>query len=393
MEMQGQIKRHTAQNANQGVIVLGGHVQGYGIVRIYGENNIPSVVVDKARYNIARHSKYCVSFYEIGYDDLIDFLINLGRQDKYNNWLLMPTDDYYVRIISQNKKELNRYFTVTVDDWELINIFFNKRNSYPLAQAAGLPIPKTFYPDSLRDLKRMIPDISFPCIIKPAVMLYFYRHFKKKVFVCNDQASLERNYQTAAKVIDPQGLMIQEIIPGSSEHQYSVGIFFDRDKSYNYLVARRKRQHPVDFGNATTYAETVDIPILVEYAHKILAKAKFFGLCEVEFKYDARDQLFKFLEVNPRTWKWHLISQPAEIPFLPSLYSYFAKGQPIIAKDFRKASFKDVFTDLPVILNMIVKGLYKRADKVKTVSAVANLRDINPFIFHLLYLPYLLFKR
>jgi predicted ATP-grasp superfamily ATP-dependent carboligase len=376
-----------------GIVVLGGHVQGYGIVRIYGQNNIPCIVVDKSRYNITRHSKYCVAFHKVGYDDLIEFLIKLGRQNKYKDWLLMPTDDYYVRLLSQNKTELDEHFTVTVDDWEVINIFFNKKNSYPLAQAAGLPVPKTFYPDSFSDVKLMSEDISFPCIIKPAIMLDFYRHFKKKVFVCNNRGELERNYLTTSTAINPNELLIQEIIPGSSEHQYSVGIFFDRDRSYNYLVARRKRQHPVDFGNATTYAETVDVPVLVEYAHKILSRAKFFGLCEVEFKFDERDKQYKFLEVNPRTWKWHLISQSADIPFLPSLYRYFTEGRPIIATGFKKAGWRDMVTDLPIILDMMRKGLYNRADKTKTASAVANPSDLRPFIFQLLYLPYLFFKR
>jgi D-aspartate ligase len=376
-----------------GVVVLGGHVQGYGIVRIYGQNNIPSVVVDKTRYNIARHSRYCVAFQEVGYDVLVESLIGLGRQGRYKGWLLMPTDDYYVRLLSQNKDELSKYFVVTVDDWETINTFFNKKNSYPLVQAAGVPFPKTFYPDSFEDLKKVSQDINFPCIIKPAIMLDFYRHFKKKVFVCNNQEELETNYQSATSVIDPPDLLIQEIIPGSSEHQYSVGMFFDRNRSYNYLVARRKRQHPVDFGNATTYSETVDIPVLVEYAHKILSMAKFFGLCEVEFKFDERDQQYKFLEVNPRTWKWHLISQTAGIPFLPSLYKYCTEGRPIIEKGFKKVGWRDIVTDLPVILDMKRKGIYKRADKTKTISAVASLLDFRPFIFQLLFVPYNFLKR
>ena len=167
-----------------GVIVLGGHVQGYGIVRVYGENNIPSVVIDTSKFNIAKHSKYCIKFYQSSYISLIELLLNLGKQNKFQDWLLIPTDDYYVRLLSQNKETLSQYFKVTVDDWEVIKLFFNKRNSYPLVESVGVPIPKTYYPNSLDDLKNFENEVEYPCIIKPAVMLDFYRHFKRKVFVC-----------------------------------------------------------------------------------------------------------------------------------------------------------------------------------------------------------------
>jgi len=172
-----------------------------------------------------------------------------------------------------------------------------------------------------------------------------------------------------------------------------VGIFFDRDKSYNHLVGRRKRQHPIDFGNATTFAETVDIPILVEYAKKILTKAKFWGICEVEFKYDVRDGKYKFLEVNPRTWKWHLISEASQIPFLLSIYKYLNDGNAIVKKDYQNAGWRDIVTDLPIILIMMIKNIFKRSETKNVVSAVANLKDIKPFLYQLILLPYLFFKR
>ncbi len=48
----------------KGVIVLGGHVQGLGIIRIFGKNNISCILLDNTKINIARHSKYCNAFYK-----------------------------------------------------------------------------------------------------------------------------------------------------------------------------------------------------------------------------------------------------------------------------------------------------------------------------------------
>jgi len=387
------MKKSKANKRNTGVIVFGGHVQGYGIIRIYGENKIPCIVIDNASRSIARHSKYCNKFYKRKYEDVLNLLFQFRKKGQYHNWLLIPTDDYYVRILSLNKSELNKYFIVTVDNWDNINIFFNKNNSYPLVENANVPCPHTYYPKHINDLNIIDKDISYPCIIKPAIMKDFYSIFKKKVFMCNDFADLNKNYKRTIAQINPEEILIQEIIPGSNENQYSVGIFFDRDKSYNYLVGNRVHQHPIDFGNATTYAETVDIPILIEYAHRILSKAKYFGLCEVEFKYNNRDQKYKFLEVNPRTWKWHLISKYAEIPFLMSIYEYFIENKPIIVKKFKIVGWLDILTDFPTVIKMKSRKLYKKRKKIVVISAVFNPVDLKPFIFQIWYYPYNLFKR
>ena len=379
---------------NGGVIVLGGHVQGYGILRIFGENNIPSIVIDTTRQNIARHSKYCTHFIEVDYDNLINKLVEIGQEGRIDNWLLFPTDDYYVRLLSQNKNLLDQYYLVTVDEWDIIKLFFNKRNSYPLAESAGVPIPKTFYPNNPIEVKQVSSEIEYPCIIKPAVMLDFYRHFKQKVFVCKNEHELNTNFLKATEIIKTNEILVQEIIPGDSEKQYSVGVFYDRKKSYNYIVARRKRQHPIDFGNATTFAETVDIPILIDYSHKILKKAEYFGICEVEFKYDERDEKYKFLEVNPRTWKWHTITQSAQIPLLMSIYKYFKDSKPIIKKDYQIARWRDLFTDIPVILQLLFMNRYEYSNtEGKLHEAVLNLKDPLPFIYQLLYIPLNIIRR
>lgn len=377
----------------KGVIVFGGHVQGYGIIRIFGENKIPTILIDRSNKNIAKHSKYCHLFIESEDENIITLLTNLKKYSELKGWLLFPTDDYYVRILSINKERLNDFYRVTVDKWNTIEYFFNKRFSYPLAEKNSVPIPKTFYPDSIKDVEIISKKIEFPCIIKPSIMLDFYKYFKKKVFVCNSKSELINNYLKASEILTPQNILIQEIIPGNSENQYSVGIFFDRDKSYNLIVGRRKRQHPMDFGNATTFAETVNIPILIDYTEKILKSVNFWGICEVEFKYDSRVKQYKFLEVNPRTWKWHLLSEISNVPILMSLYNYMDVGIPISKIDYEQAGWRDLITDYLVIIKLLLKGQLLKSDKTKIIHAVINKKDIKPFIFQLIYLPYFFFKR
>jgi len=374
-----------------GVIVIGGHVQGLGITRIYGKNNIPVLLLDDNKPNLTKHSKYCKEFIHYEKGKLLQTLMGLSKTEGYKNWMLVPTNDSGVEILSRNKKKLSTHFKVSTDNFDVLEHFFNKRLSYKLAPKLGIPIPKTWIGDSFEEISKM--DLVYPCIIKPAVMHTFYSQFKTKVFVCNNLNEVEENYKKALTIIPFNEIIIQDIIPGNSSHQYSACFMFDGKKPLVTLTARRARQHPPDFGNATTYAETVDLPELVEYAIKLLSEVNFKGICEVEFKFDERDKTYKFLEVNPRSWKWHSIAEKSGSPVLMSLYHYIYGKEPIVKNNQNEATFRHLMTDIPTILNMKMKGIKVPKTKKNTKYAVWQANDIKPAIWEMLYLPYFILKR
>lgn len=375
-----------------GVIVLGGHVQALGIIRILGENGIDSIIIDNTSKNIARHSIFCSGFYKVFNDSLLHFLLDLGLRKQYFEWLIIPTNDFHLKLLSTNKSELEKYFRVCVDKWENVKVFYNKRESYLLAEKLLVPIPGTYFPFNEDDLRRI--SCKFPCIIKPAVMHEFYGHFKQKVFICRNYTELIKYYRKAVSFIPAKDILVQEIVKGSGSNQYSACFLFLNGQTSVYLAANRLRQHPIDFGNATTYAETVDIPILREYGEKLLKGANYNGICEIEFKKDEIDGKYKFLEVNTRTWKWHSIAQKSKSPFLINLYQYYVGG--IIDKNmgYVEASFRHALTDIPVQILLFLKGL-KYAFRVKkpVVNAVWSWKDILPWIYEKLYLLYFLKNR
>jgi D-aspartate ligase len=52
--------------------------------------------------------------------------------------------------------------------------------------------------------------------------------------------------------------MVQELIPGGGSQQFSYCAFFRDGEAVGKMVVRRRRQHPLEFGRASTYVETVD---------------------------------------------------------------------------------------------------------------------------------------
>lgn len=376
----------------QGIIVLGGHVQALGIVRAFGRKGLPVIVIDNTGKNISRHSKYCLRSFVVSDYSMKNFLIELGTTNEYQNWIIFPTNDFHVFVLSQNKQILEKYFIVTTDSWDKVNWFYNKSETYRLAERLNIPVPSTFFPADVNDLKNI--PFGFPCIVKPAVMHDFYSKVKKKVLLCKNEEELINNYKTALNNIPAEQIIIQDIIPGDGRNQYSACFLFLKGQSYVTLTAVRMRQHPLDFGNATTYAEITFKPVIVEYAEKLLRAVDYNGLCEVEFKYDKRDSQFKLLEVNPRTWKWHSIAEKAGTPFLENFFSFLNNVTVDVHSGWNFASFRHALTDIPVQLKLLFRGnTYALRKKRPVVYATWSGIDYMPWIFEKIYLYNLIKKR
>ena len=71
------------------------------------------------------------------------------------------------------------------------------------------------------------------------------------------------------------------------------------------------------FSTTSTFVEIVTNDKVKSAANALLTAVAFEGLVEVEFKFDARDQEFKILDVNPRAWSWLALCEPAGADFAP----------------------------------------------------------------------------
>lgn len=376
----------------KGVIVIGGHVQGLGIIRIFGRSGIRCYLLDSNSINIAKHSKYCFKFIKLNPEkEFTSFLIELNSKYNLNDWLLIPTDDNYVRILSQNKDLLEKYYRVSVDSWQVVEKCYNKRITYRIAQDLGINMPKTYFPDNLEEIARL--NVIFPCIIKPAIMHKLNSQIHQKVLVCKNREELITNYKKVLHYIPYDEVIVQEIIPGNSENQYSACFFYNRTEPFVSLFARRKRQYPVDFGKCTTFAETVHENLPIQSAQLILNKIGFWGLCEVEFKKDERDGKYKFLEINPRTWKWHSIANKSNSPFLMSLYSFIYFHNPITKNEWDACFWEDFITDSAVQIRSLFSSRLEKSVNSKKEHAVFDTGDLYPFIFEIIYAPYLFATR
>ena len=124
----------------------------------------------------------------------------------------------------------------------------------------GVPAPRTWYPRSTADLADI--DGEPPFAVKPAIKVHSHlRDPGAKAWRADTREELERLFVRACEVTGGDDeVMVQELIPGGGDHQFAFCAFFPRRRLGGDTVARRIRQHPAEFGRATTFAETVEHP-------------------------------------------------------------------------------------------------------------------------------------
>ncbi|KAF5054945.1 hypothetical protein DSECCO2_382820 [anaerobic digester metagenome] len=380
------------------VFILGNHIQALGIARQVYSLGMEVYLFTASKYSIARYSntvKKTIIFSDVA--DLYEKIINAREKEK--NVLLFPTSDSMVDFLSINFGLLIKDFYIGIPAPEIVNIFYNKRNTYQFALAHGIPVPETYYPNTLEYIESLSKRIKFLVILKPAIMHTFHDMFGVKAFKCSTSTELSHKAEFIAKSFPVEQLMVQEFLSGGAKTLFSYGAFSANGNVIAGIMANRIRQNPMEFGNSTTFALTCNIQKIQEYAEKILKLTNYFGLAEVEFMYDEKTDQYKFLEINTRAWKWHSISNGLGYSFIGKMINWINKNDEAIIKDFNtNVAWVERLTDFSVIAKEIFRSNMSFAEAIKSyrirkVHAVWAINDLKPFIMYLLLSPLLYFKR
>jgi predicted ATP-grasp superfamily ATP-dependent carboligase len=329
---------------------------------------------------------------------MLRFLFALSADKKLNGCVIYPTTDEMVKLLSINKIRLEQHYKIPVPEWSTTRMLHDKKLTYELAAKLDIPHPETLCPSGEEELMREIP-LRFPVIVKPRTRGLFLEKTGRKALLCRNKQELIGNYRLARTVVAAADIMAQELVGGGPSKLYSFCSLFQDGKAIAKLVARRPRQHPMDFGRASTFVEIVDIPELEEIGSRLLANIGYCGLSEVEFMWDTEDRKYKLIEVNARTWGWHTIGNQIGVDFPFLLYQNLTTGNKVIQESVSHAAkWLRILTDTPTALREVLcgrlsPGKYLASLKGKKEYAVWSLEDPAPFLLEILLLPYLLKTR
>ena len=382
-----------------GAVVLGGDYQGLGIVQSLGRRGVPVCVIDD-ELSISRFSRYITHAVKV--PDLrdkrmaVDALLAVSRRLGLKGWVVYPTRDETVAALSQYRGVLGEYLRVSTPEWETIQWVWDKRNTYRLARDLGIAVPQTWHSTRAGELDSL--EVEFPVVIKPAIKEHFFYATRAKAWRANDRKQMKELFRRAAKQTGEDEVMIQELIPGDGRQQFAWCAFFKQDHAVGSMAVRRSRQHPREFGRASTFVETTEIPLLKTSSLRFLRAIDYYGLVELEYKLDPRDGQDKLLDVNARTWGYHTLGRTAGVDF-PLMFFADQLGLPVEPQRGRPGvSWVRLVTDFLPALTEIFAGhldwrAYGRYLCGARVEAVFTHDDPLPGIAELALFPYLVIRR
>jgi D-aspartate ligase len=381
-----------------GAVVIGGGCQGLGIARSLGRHGIPVCLIDD-EISMARASRFVQDAIRVRdlrtEQALLDALALARGRRCLSGWVLYPTRDENIEGIAANRDVLRQEFRVPTPELASIRYAWDKREVYGLAERLSIPVPRTWFPRSEEDLAAI--EVDGPLVLKPAIKEHFFYTTHATAWRADTAAELRAAFCRATTIMPANEIIVQEMIPGGGEEQYAYCAFFREGYPVASMTVRRRRQHPSDFGVASTFVETISLPELAKPSCRFLAAIDYYGLVELEYKRDPRDGVCKLLDVNARTWGYHSLGGPAGVDF-PFLLFRDQIGAPVEEAQARPGvRWIRLSTDVPNALRDIRAGRLRPGEYLRSLrgvhtEAVFSVKDPLPGLYEIVLLPYLAVK-
>ena len=318
---------------------------------------VPSVIYDEDRY--------------------VEELLKLCR----GHDVLLPVSMYSIKAVSKHLDKFTKLVKVPIADYDKLIKVNSTDSAIKAAMACGVPVPKTWFIDDLKQLDDFSKEFEYPLFIKVKDEMELspgQRHtaaYSREDFI--------RKYYSLHS-FQPFPL-VQEFIRGDGAGFFTL---FDRDSRPMAVFGHRRiREYPLN-GGPSTCCESYYNAEMFEYGARLLKNLNWYGLAMVEFKIDRRDGKPKFMEINPRVWGSMPLAVESGVDF-PYLWLKTALGEeyaPIT--DFRRGvKVRFFFNDLRAAAASLFKrrhfrryflGFLKDLFDLKIKDGIFTLSDVLP---------------
>lgn len=322
---------------------------GYNILRSLSARGLKVWVADTSKYNICSLSKYCAGsfIYPDPFRHENSFIRSLiAKVKELHPKVLIPTHDEGI-IIARYRNRFPNDLIIIVEAEEKLRRLSNKRIATELASKVGVPVPRVF--QNITEIK------NFPIVFKTVV-----GNSAKGVFFPKNECELKG----LVKQYSGSETLMQEWIGGSDVSVDCVryGDFFQASV-YKAVVTK------TEGGGTTTQREIISMPILVDYANKLLKDVDYNGVCGLDFRLDPDNNRIAFIEINTRFTGGIAtpIAAGFDIPFI--LYSLATTGKyegQTIAKIGVRTKW--ILGDIITLVGRIISFKFDRDEMRKAMS-------------------------
>jgi D-aspartate ligase len=280
-------------------------------VRSLGRAGVPVVVAGSVPVAPAFLSRYTTRHFRCppvtDARQFLDWLLQFG--DREGRHVLYPTSDEVVYLLAAHRDALSKRFALYQPDLATMLCVLDKKKLYEAAGEVGLDAPRTWFPESSRDVESAARDAGTPLMIKPRTQAFLQPHHKGEIGPRDpallrevyDRFCLESAYSEPVVSHMPELMrpMLQRFYPQAAESIYSVTGFRDATGGQLALLGSVKvLQRPRSIGIGLCF-ESAPLPEgLFASVSRFLERIGYYGIFELEFVRDGERLLL--IDMNPR---------------------------------------------------------------------------------------------
>ncbi len=210
--------------------------------------------------------------------------------------VLFPVDDHGTLLLSRHSRDLREAFLLPAQPPGLPERLGDKASLHQIAQELGVPTPSASFPKTRAELAEYAETAQFPLVVKP---IDSGRLDRVNVSIAETRARL---LQLVDSLDDSRisGLMLQEYIPGGIECIWMFNGYFDATGACLFGATGRKLRQFPPYTGMTSLGVCVPNQTVQELSQRWLGELGYRGIVDMGYRFDARDQKYKVLDVNPR---------------------------------------------------------------------------------------------
>ena len=213
--------------------------------------------------------------------------------------ILIPTTDRTARFVADNAEALAERFIFPQQPTGLVNSLASKREMFHLARRHHIPTPDAVFPGSHEDVLTFLKRARFPIMLKGIDGQRLWDRTGKKMFIVQSKEKLLELYDAAEDFHSPN-LMLQEYIPGGDDTIWMFNGYFNAQSDCLVgFTGKKIRQCPIHTGS-TSLGICLPNPAVDSITRSFMKAIGYRGVLDIGFRYDARDNQFKVLDINPR---------------------------------------------------------------------------------------------
>ncbi|MCL2150889.1 MAG: ATP-grasp domain-containing protein, partial [Coriobacteriia bacterium] len=303
----------TAGNNDFIPLIFAADINAYSLARGFHEQyGITSLGHGKAASGPIRFSRV-IDYQPVERADQPDVLpgliTRLAEQHPDRKILVLGCGDNYVREISLAAQGYPPNVVAPYMDYEQTRRLANKQLFYELCDQAGIEHPQTFI-YSQEQADRL--DLAFgpPFVVKPANTVAWWEHSfpgQRKVHLEPSLDGLKALLSTIYAHGYADAMIIQEYIPGGDSQLFVLTQYFDSQGALRLSCGGRvllEEHTALGIGNSAVIMSQ-DLPELASRLAGLLQAQGYKGFAAFDIKLDARDGVYKVLEVNTRQGRGH----------------------------------------------------------------------------------------